>query len=393
METLKILQSIHTLSGLNIMWMDENFHLIKSFQSNSFSWVTYDFSKHLRPKLDTNQLDELKFVTGALNESYFIYPIESEYIIFGPFTTTIINDSSLKTVMEINDFQAQHRDILMQQLKLIPLVSLYDLHAVVQHLHYCLTREDKSFFFHSYNERLLDLDLSIEEIKINLDQDDIHDLSDSIRLERDLLKMVSAGDVTGINQLTTKTYRPYFALLNEDTFINEKYYSILLFEKVMQAAISAGVDPIHAHLSRNEMIVEMDQVNSLEHIIKARIDAALFFTKQVSELKANNYSALTNQIIHYIENNLYQPLKVKDIADHFAISESNLRTNFMNETNWKVKDFIIQRKIELAKKLLTSRKSVAEVAKSLGFFDTSHFTKSFKQIVGSTPKRYQIEHK
>ena len=84
---------------------------------------------------------------------------------------------------------------------------------------------------------------------------------------------------------------------------------------------------------------------------------------------------------------MYRPLKVKELASHFNISESKLRTLFKTELGSTVQDYIIERKIEEAK--LKSNVTTNEAAYTLGFADASHFSRVFKKIVGKTPKHYQ----
>jgi AraC-like DNA-binding protein len=46
-------------------------------------------------------------------------------------------------------------------------------------------------------------------------------------------------------------------------------------------------------------------------------------------------------------------------------------------------------RIDLARRLLTAGASSLDVALSTGFADQSHFIRSFKRVVGTTPAQYQ----
>lgn len=50
--------------------------------------------------------------------------------------------------------------------------------------------------------------------------------------------------------------------------------------------------------------------------------------------------------------------------------------------------YLISRRIALARRLLLDGRPAAEVAVEAGFHDQSHFTRHFKRIVGTTPGRY-----
>ncbi|WP_154214412.1 helix-turn-helix domain-containing protein [Enterococcus faecalis] len=47
-------------------------------------------------------------------------------------------------------------------------------------------------------------------------------------------------------------------------------------------------------------------------------------------------------------------------------------------------------KISEAKVMLKSNYPINDISLLLGFSDTSHFTKVFKKITGTTPKKYQM---
>ena len=76
---------------------------------------------------------------------------------------------------------------------------------------------------------------------------------------------------------------------------------------------------------------------------------------------------------------MYRPLKVKELASHFNISESKLGTLFKTELGSTVQDYIIERKIEEAKLMLKSNVTTNEAAYTLGFADASHFSRVFKR--------------
>lgn len=50
--------------------------------------------------------------------------------------------------------------------------------------------------------------------------------------------------------------------------------------------------------------------------------------------------------------------------------------------------YLMSRRVELARRLLLDGRPLSEVAISAGFYDQSHFTRHFKRVVGTTPGRY-----
>ena len=75
------------------------------------------------------------------------------------------------------------------------------------------------------------------------------------------------------------------------------------------------------------------------------------------------------------------------------ISRTHLAAKFKKETGMTLTDFILKEKIEEAKRLLRySDRSLALIAEYLGFSSQSHFSKTFKKYVNTTPKEYREKH-
>lgn len=95
-------------------------------------------------------------------------------------------------------------------------------------------------------------------------------------------------------------------------------------------------------------------------------------------------------IIDYIQLNLYQNIKISDIAAHFGYNEKYLSHLFTSVTGKTLKQYILSRKIDAANFMLTdSNMPVSEIAKNLGFSDSNHFSKSYKNYTGLTPSEYR----
>jgi len=94
-------------------------------------------------------------------------------------------------------------------------------------------------------------------------------------------------------------------------------------------------------------------------------------------------------ILDYISNNLEYDLSAGTLSNKFYISKSYMNTLFKQSTGLTINNFVIMQRILKAKKLLeTSSFSVADVASAVGFNDYSHFLRTFKKHVGTSPKQY-----
>lgn len=110
--------------------------------------------------------------------------------------------------------------------------------------------------------------------------------------------------------------------------------------------------------------------------------------------KLSSYSGGLSQakltlVTDYIHEHLQQDLSLKEIAAIAQISQYHFSRLFKQKMGITLHQYILQRRIERAKELLQhSQLSIADVALRVGFCDQSHFTRSFKRIVGMPPKQF-----
>lgn len=95
------------------------------------------------------------------------------------------------------------------------------------------------------------------------------------------------------------------------------------------------------------------------------------------------------EIITYINENLSSSLSVEDISNKFFISKYHLIRKFKKYTNATMYDYIISKRIILAKKMMQNGESSTDACQLCGFCDYSNFYKSFTKKTGLTPKEYK----
>jgi AraC family transcriptional regulator len=96
------------------------------------------------------------------------------------------------------------------------------------------------------------------------------------------------------------------------------------------------------------------------------------------------------QLKDYIEENLGEDLAIATLAAQIPMSQFHFARAFKTATGESPHRYIMQRRIERAKILLSvAQLTVAEVAYQVGFSNQSHFTAQFRKAVGITPKQFR----
>jgi transcriptional regulator GlxA family with amidase domain len=95
-------------------------------------------------------------------------------------------------------------------------------------------------------------------------------------------------------------------------------------------------------------------------------------------------------IIAFMLGNLDKPQSVPALSAMAGMSNSHFYSRFKCETGYSPLDFFIRARIDRACELLLStRRSVKEIAELMGYDDQFYFSRRFKSVKGVAPKVYR----
>ncbi len=100
----------------------------------------------------------------------------------------------------------------------------------------------------------------------------------------------------------------------------------------------------------------------------------------------------TSKIKKYISKNIKKDMSLNDLSSYIGCSSNHTIRIFKKEFDMTPHAFIIHQKITQARKIMkrrSSRTTLASIAKEVGFYDQSHFSKSFKKVLGVNPSVYR----
>jgi AraC family transcriptional regulator len=160
-------------------------------------------------------------------------------------------------------------------------------------------------------------------------------------------------------------------------------------------------DPLVHHIGRS-LAAEVDMgapagsiyaeslVNTLvAHLLRHYSSAGERFQHYLGGLPKRKLRRVTE----FIEENLERDLTLAEIAGIAELSPFHFTRSFKQATGSTPIQFLTQRRIDLAKRLLVeSELPIVEIGLRAGFKNQSHFTTLFRKITAMTPKAYRNEH-
>lgn len=102
------------------------------------------------------------------------------------------------------------------------------------------------------------------------------------------------------------------------------------------------------------------------------------------------YNELAEEISEYIRTHLTDDLSVSVLCKKFFIGRNLLYKCFRDHYNLTVNDYIIEARLDCAKKLLTeTSKTVSQVCEAVGIQNEPYFCRLFKKRTGVSPTTYR----
>ena len=97
---------------------------------------------------------------------------------------------------------------------------------------------------------------------------------------------------------------------------------------------------------------------------------------------------LIESIVDYVAEHLTEPITLEMLSNELFISRKYISSVFRKNMGMTLREYIITKRVESAKKLLSEGKNVSEACELSGFGDYSNFIRTFTQITGISPGKY-----
>ena len=126
--------------------------------------------------------------------------------------------------------------------------------------------------------------------------------------------------------------------------------------------------------------------------IKKHIITDGVLTETEKDFGLLKYSVHVQEAITIIETDLTADLSLKTVSGLLGINASYFSTLFRKETGNTFTSYVNMKRIEQAKKLLSSTSlQIQTVAQHCGILDVNYFTKLFRKHTGTTPGKFRTK--
>lgn len=247
-----------------------------------------------------------------------------------------------------------------------------------------------------------DIDYETEAISVIPTEDDARDpeeimlhmksMEDRYTYENELMDVVSKGLSHRAEMMLNSFSKMTMEQRSADDVRNVKNYCIICNTIMRKAAEKGGVHPVHLDSASSMIARRIEAVSNFNDGKNLMKDTANIYCRLVKKYSANQYAPFVRKTVAYIESDLSGDLSLAALAALLNINASYLSTLFHKETGKTVTEFVNEKRMELASRLLrTTQLQIQTIAQHCGMSDVNYFSKIFKKHYGVTPRQYRDE--
>lgn len=219
---------------------------------------------------------------------------------------------------------------------------------------------------------------------------DITYVEERYDIERRLMQAVASGQIPKAELIFSTLSKYQLESRTNNALRNTKNYLIILNTILRVAARNGDVPPFHIDKLSSSFAFKIESTASAASASALMKDMVRKYCLLVKNHSMKGYSLLVRKVLTQVDYDITADLGLKNLAGQLNVNPSYLSTLFKKETGSTLTTYVNQKRIEHAVFLLnTSDLQIQMIAQYSGIPDVNYFTKTFKKMIGITPKEYR----
>src|SRR5471030_1103709 len=168
---------------------------------------------------------------------------------------------------------------------------------------------------------------------------------------------------------------------------NEKSFNLIRLETEFQNNIKFIIESLESSINSNDFGNKLLS-NSLFIQLIIYLNRVHLGNIYVNDQDALKYDKQIEKILKYINSNLCENLSAEFLSQEFYISKYYLMHKFKKETGYTLHNYIMQKRLLIAKDLIQAGEQITKAYIQCGFNDYSSFLRSFKTMFNKAPRDF-----
>ena len=216
-------------------------------------------------------------------------------------------------------------------------------------------------------------------------------ISDKYFFNPDISLLIESNSKAEILELINNKHKEE---LQGDTSFEHKKNDLYMWNVVfLREVLSKGTYKQSLHPLYNKLYFKISKASNIKELQNLELEIAstyldlLIYDAEVTD------TFIVNKILQYLHINIESHVSLERLSKDLKVSIGYASDCFRRKMGVTLMQYSKQIKVDRAKTLLLSTsKSILEISILLGFYDQSHFTRTFKALAGTTPTEYRNHH-
>lgn len=146
-----------------------------------------------------------------------------------------------------------------------------------------------------------------------------------------------------------------------------------------------------------DYIIDLFKMGFSEHVfeyaamlLQSLLGSFIYYSFRSDTKSGTRNDQLVTNITNYLNERIFETIKIEELENKFNRSASTLFTHFKNKTGFSLMHFFNLLKIQKACEMIQlSDRPLKEIAYELDFQDPLYFSRVFKKYMGVSPRAYR----
>ncbi len=223
-------------------------------------------------------------------------------------------------------------------------------------------------------------------------------LDERYQAENALLAAIRSGSeeasLDALNNMANATRKGAQLLFPSfsDSLADARHACIVMDTLFRKAVEEAGVHPIYIHETSDRFTVRIETAEEADELLRMMAEMTVAYTRLVRECSRAEYSEPVRQAMLYVDMHISDVLSTRNIARVLYLTPNYLSSRFHKETGQRVTDYILERRLNIACRILEHTKiPVGDIGTMVGIPDAGYFSRLFKRRYNVSPLQYRKE--
>lgn len=168
---------------------------------------------------------------------------------------------------------------------------------------------------------------------------------------------------------------------------NDRSFSLIRLNSGLQERLKEVLYELEASLDAPEAYASELLSHALFEQFMVYLNRIFLQKEYINDRRAYSFDSQIEQLLRYINRHLDADLSVETLAQKHYLSKYYLMRRFKEETGYTLHNYVVSKRLLLARSLIAGGTPVLKAAAQSGFSDYTTFARAYKKQFGAPPSK------